>query len=79
MRDKGPRRIAPERESARGFSVMCKWYFGLLMFGVAFTVAVAEALSRVIDEDRERRRQEREQPRVEREAEDTAATAWSHN
>ena len=54
---------------------MCKWYFGLLLFGVAFTVAIAEALSRVIDEDRERRRQER----VVREAEDTAATAWSHN
>ena len=75
MRDKGPRRIAPERESAGSFSVMCKWYFGLLLFGVAFTVAIAEALSRVIDEDRERRRQER----VVREAEDTAATAWSHN
>ena len=74
MRDKGPRRIAPERESARGFSVMCKWYFGLLMFGVAFTVAIAEALSRVIDEDRERRRQ----GRVVREAEETAATAWDN-
>ena len=37
----------------------CRLWFGLLLFGVAFTVAVAEALSRVIEEDRERRRQER--------------------
>ena len=54
---------------------MCKLWFGLLLFGVAFTVAIAEALSRVIDEDRERRRQER----VVREAEETAATAWDNS
>ncbi len=38
---------------------MCK-LFGLLMFGVAFTIALVEALSRVIEEDRERRREQRE-------------------
>jgi len=57
--------------------MMYRLWFGILLFSVALTVALAEVMSRRVEADRTKRHDE--MTRVQREADETAAVAWDNN